>query len=116
MLFYVLLCFSNGFPAKNHLKTTPASQVLAAEGFGGQGGGQSAWPPLLKRQLLGAKDEPEVAATQAWLGHLGGPWVEVVFWKGWKDGTSFSALDVFRSFAHFGFCFLGVGIGGGCDF
>jgi hypothetical protein len=23
-------------------------------------------------------------------------------------GTSFSALDVFLSFAHFGFCFLGV--------
>lgn len=38
--------------------------VLAAEGFGGHGGGQSAWPPLLKRELLGAKDEPEVAATQ----------------------------------------------------
>ena len=32
------------------------SEVLAAEGFGGQGGGQSAWPPLLKRQLLGRKN------------------------------------------------------------
>jgi len=101
MLFYVLLCFSNGFPAKNHLKTTPASQVLAAEGFGGQGGGQSAWPPLLKRQLLGAKDEPEVAATQAWLGHLGGPWVEVVFWKGWErwhQFFGFGCVSIFRSF------------------
>eukprot|EP00913_Durusdinium_trenchii_P009580 g9000.t1 len=38
--------------------------VLSAEGFGGQGGGQSAWPPLLKRQLLGAKEEPEVTAVQ----------------------------------------------------
>ena len=77
MFSYVVLCVSHGFPATNRLKTTPAYQVLAAEGFGGQGGGQSAWPPLLKRQLLGAKDEPEVAATQAWLG--GHP---ILFWEG----------------------------------
>lgn len=62
---------THGFPVFKN------SQVLAAEGFGGHRGGRSAWPPLLKRQLLGAKDEPEVAATQAWLAR-----VEVVFWKG----------------------------------
>ena len=38
--------------------------VLAAEGFGGQGGGRSCWPALLKRQLLGAKEEPEVTAME----------------------------------------------------
>ena len=45
--------------------TRQSVAVLSAEGFGGQGGGRSAWPPLLKQQLLGAKEEPEVTAAQA---------------------------------------------------
>ena len=51
--------------ARAEALTRQSVAVLSPEGFGGQGGGRSAWPPLLKHQLLGAKAEPEVTASQA---------------------------------------------------
>ncbi|CAE7578975.1 unnamed protein product, partial [Symbiodinium sp. CCMP2456] len=45
------------------LALRPRVVVLSAEGFGGTGGSRATWPGLLKRQLLRAKEEPEVTAA-----------------------------------------------------
>ncbi|CAE8704807.1 unnamed protein product [Polarella glacialis] len=47
------------FPLARRARVT----VLTSEGQGGQGGGAAAWPQLLRRRLLGAKEEPEVTAA-----------------------------------------------------